>query len=64
MKISRVTDSQIMGILKQNEAGSCLTDLCREHGIRSTGFYMWLTKFGGIDALLMKRMKDLEDENL
>ena len=63
MKISRFTDSQIMSILKQNEAGSSVPDLCREHGISSASFYKWRTKFGGMDASLMKRMKELEDEN-
>jgi putative transposase len=63
MKISRFTDSQIMAILKQNEAGSSVPDLCREHGISSASFYKWRIKFGGMDASLMKRMKELEDEN-
>ena len=63
MKTSRFTDSQIMAILKQNEAGSSVPDLCREHGISSASFYKWRAKFGGIDASLMKRMKELEDEN-
>ena len=63
MKTSRFTDSQIMAILKQNEAGSNVPDLCREHGISSASFYKWRTKFGGMDASLMKRMKELEDEN-
>jgi len=52
-----------MAILKQNEAGSNVPDLCREHGISSASFYKWRTKFGGMDASLMKRMKELEDEN-
>jgi putative transposase len=52
-----------MSILKQKEAGSSVPDLCREHGIRSASFYKWRTKFGGMDASLMKRMKELEDEN-
>ena len=63
MKISRFTDSQIMFILKQNEAGSSVPDLSREHGISSASFYKWHTKFGGVDASLMKRMKEVEDEN-
>jgi putative transposase len=63
MKTSRFTDSQIMAILKQNEAGSSVPDLCREHGISSASFYKWHTKFGGMDASLMKRMKEVEDEN-
>lgn len=63
MKTSRFTDSQIMAILKQNEAGSSVPDLCREHGINSASFYKWRTKFGGMDASLMKQMKEREDEN-
>ena len=63
MKISRFTDSQIMAILKQNEAGASVPDLCREHGISSASVYKWRAKFGGMDASLMKRMKELEGEN-
>ena len=63
MKISRFTDSQIMAILKQNEAGASVPDLCREHGISSASVYKWRAKFGGMDASLFKRMKELEDEN-
>jgi putative transposase len=63
MKTSRYTDSQVIALLKQNEAGSSVPDLCREHGISSASFYKWRTKFGGMDASLMKRMKELEDEN-
>jgi putative transposase len=63
MKISRFTDSQIMAILKQNEAGASVPDLRREHGISSASVYKWRAKFGGLDASLMKRMKELEDEN-
>ena len=63
MKISRLTDSQIMAILKQNEVGANVPDLCREHGISSASVYKWRAKFGGMDASLMKRMKELEDEN-
>jgi putative transposase len=63
MKISRFTDSQIMAILKQNEAGASVPDLCRGLGISSASVYKWRAKFGGMDASLMKRMKELEDEN-
>ncbi len=63
MKKSRYTDSQILSILKQNEAGSTVPDLCREHGMSNATFYKWRSKFGGMDASLMKRMKELEDEN-
>ena len=63
MKISRFTDSQIMAILKQNEAGASVPDLCREHGISSASVYKWRAKLGGMGASLMKRMKELKDEN-
>lgn len=63
MKKSRYTDSQILSILKQNEAGAAVPDLCREHGMSNATFYKWRSKYGGMDASLMKRMKELEDEN-
>lgn len=63
MKKPRFTDSQILAILKQAEAGSPVPELCREHGISSATFYKWRSKFGGMDASLMARMKELEDEN-
>ena len=63
MKKSRYTDSQILSILKQNESGTSVADLCREHGMSNASFYKWRSKFGGMDASLMKRMKELEDEN-
>lgn len=63
MKTSRFTDSQIIAILKQAEGGSPIPELCREHGISNTTFYKWRSKFGGMDASLMARMKKLEDEN-
>lgn len=63
MKTSRYTDSQIMAILKQNETGTSVPDLCREHGMSSASFYKWRAKYGGMDASLIKRMKELEDEN-
>jgi putative transposase len=63
MKKSRYTDSQILAIIKQNEAGTPVTELCREHGMSDATFYKWRAKFGGMDASLMKRMKELEDEN-
>jgi putative transposase len=63
MKTSRYTDSQIMAILKQAEAGSPVPELCREHGMSSATFYKWRSKYGGMDASLMARLKELEDEN-
>lgn len=63
MKKSRFTDSQIVAILKQSEAGTPVPELCREHGISSASFYKWRAKFGGMDASMMSRLKELEDEN-
>jgi len=63
MKTSRYSDSQILAIIKQNESGVPVPELCREHGMSSATFYKWRAKYGGMDASLMKRMKELEDEN-
>ena len=63
MKKSRYTDSQILNILKQAEAGTPVPELCREHGMSSAAFYKWRAKYGGMDASLMARLKELEDEN-
>ena len=63
MKTSRFSDSQILAILKQAENGVPVTELCREHGMSSATFYKWRSKFGGMDASLMARMKELEREN-
>ena len=63
MRKSRYTDGQIMAILKQNEAGVPVPELCREHGMSSAQFYKWRSKFGGMDVPMMKRLKALEDEN-
>ena len=63
MRKSRYSDSQILAILKQNESGISVPDLCREHGMSSAQFYKWRAKFGGMDASMMKRLKELEDEN-
>ena len=62
MKVSRYSDSQILSILKQAEAGTPVPALCREHGMSSATFYKWRAKYGGMDASLMSRMKELEDE--
>lgn len=63
MKKGRHTDSQIIAILKQSEAGTPVPELCREHGMSSATFYKWRAKYGGMDASMIKRMKELEDEN-
>ena len=63
MKQSKFTESQIIAILKQNESGIAVAELCREHGISSATFYKWRSKYSGMDASLIKRMKALEEEN-
>lgn len=63
MKTSRFTESQIIQILKQAEAGSPVPELCREHGMSNATFYKWRAKYGGMDASMMARMKELEEEN-
>lgn len=63
MKKSKYTDSQIMAILKQAEAGTPVSELCREHGMSSAAFYKWRAKYGGMDASMMARLKELEEEN-
>jgi len=63
MKRSRFSDSQILQILKQAESGIPVPELCREHGMSSAAFYKWRSKYGGMDASLMNKMKELEAEN-
>jgi putative transposase len=63
LKKSRFTDSQILGVLKQAEAGTPVPELCRTHGISSATFYKWRSKYGGMDASMISQMKALEEEN-
>lgn len=63
MKKSRFSDSQIMEILKQAEAGVPVPELCREHGMSKATFYKWRSKYGGMDASMISRLKELEEEN-
>lgn len=63
MKKSKFSDSQVLAILKQAEAGAPVPQVCREHGVSSATFYKWRAKYGGMDASLMARLKELEAEN-
>ncbi len=63
MKKSRFSEHKIMSILKQAEGGVPVAELCREHGMSSASFYKWRSKYGGMDASMMARMKELEAEN-
>ena len=63
MKRSRFTEEQIIGILREQEAGVPVADLCRKHGLSSPTFYKWKAKYGGLDVSEARRLKTLEDEN-
>lgn len=63
MKTSRFTDSHILAVLKQAEAGTPVPNLCREHGISSATFYKWRSKYRGMDASMLSQLKELQDES-
>jgi putative transposase len=63
MKRSRFSEEQIIGILREHEAGMPTAELCRKHGISSATLYKWKAKFGGLDVSDARRLKTLEDEN-
>ncbi len=63
MKRKRFTEEQIIGILKEHEAGISVAELCRRHGVSDASIYKWKAKFGGMDVSEAKRLKALEDEN-
>jgi putative transposase len=63
MKRSRFTAEQIIGVLREQEAGMKVSDLCRKHGISEPTFYAWKSKFGGMSVPDARRLKQLEEEN-
>lgn len=63
MKQKRFSDEQIIGILKEADAGAVVLDLCRKHGMSSATFYAWKSKYGGLELSEVKRLRGLEEEN-
>lgn len=63
MKKARFTQDQIIGILKEHQAGTTAADLCRRHGISDAAFYIWRSKYGGMEVSEARRLKALEEEN-
>jgi putative transposase len=63
MKKSRFSETQIVAILKEGEAGRLVAEICREHGIAPATYYQWKSKYGGLEASDLKRMRSLEEEN-
>lgn len=63
MKRSRFTEDQIIGMLKEHEAGVPVAELCRKHGVSTASLYKWKAKYGGMDVSEAKKLRALEDEN-
>lgn len=62
MKKSKFTESQIIGILKAQEGGRSVADICREHGISQATFYQWKSKYSGMEVAQLKKLKEMEAE--
>jgi putative transposase len=62
LKKSRFTETQIISILKEADAGMLVKDICRKHGISDATYYTWKSKYGGMSASELKRMKEMEQE--
>ena len=63
MRKSKFSENQIIGILKEVEAGRLVKEVCRERGISDATYYQWKSKYGGMEASDIKRLRELEDEN-
>jgi putative transposase len=63
MKRARFSEQQIIGVLKEAEAGAKVSELCRRHGISDATFYTWRSKYGGLEISEMRRLRQLEEEN-
>ena len=63
MKRKQFSEEQIIGILKEAEAGAVVTELCRKHGLSGATYYAWKAKYGGLEVSDAKRLRALEDEN-
>ena len=63
MRKSKFSESKIVTLLKEAEAGRKVSDICREHGVSSATFYQWRSKYGGMEASDIKKLKELQEEN-
>ena len=63
MKRARFSEEQIIGVLKEAEAGAKVSELCRRHGISDATFYTWRSRYGGLEISEMRRLRQLEEEN-